>query len=56
MSSESERLPRRIDKLIFRNKTFHQEKYINELKNFVEEMLEGILLVQADQLAFASGD
>jgi len=32
------------------------KKFINEPKNFVDEMLEGILLAHPDQLAFAAGD
>ncbi len=32
------------------------KKFINEPKNFVDEMLEGILAAHPDQLAFASGD
>jgi dihydroxyacetone kinase-like protein len=32
------------------------KKFINEPKQFVDEMLEGILLAHPDQLAFAAGD
>ncbi len=32
------------------------KKFINEPKNFVDEMLEGILLAHPDQLAFTAGD
>ncbi len=32
------------------------KKFINEPKNFVDEMLEGILLAHPEQLAFAAGD
>jgi phosphoenolpyruvate---glycerone phosphotransferase subunit DhaK len=32
------------------------KKFINEPKNFVDEMLEGILLAHPDQLAFAAGN
>ncbi len=32
------------------------KKFINEPKDFVDEMLEGILLAHPDQLAFAAGD
>jgi dihydroxyacetone kinase-like protein len=32
------------------------KKFINEPKDFVDEMLEGILAAHPDQLAFASGD
>ena len=32
------------------------KKFINEPKNFVDDMLEGILMAHPDQLAFAAGD
>ncbi|MGA2481213.1 MAG: dihydroxyacetone kinase subunit DhaK [Spirochaetia bacterium] len=32
------------------------KKFINEPKNFVDEMLEGILLAHPDQLSYVSGD
>ena len=32
------------------------KKFLNEPKNFVDEMLEGILLAHPDQLTFAAGD